>query len=120
MSEVQGDHYEGLASAYDDGRFVNYSTLCGLGNVEVQIKEVIALGPTFKFENGRLLGKKMLCLRFEKVEKVLRLNSGNLRVVQKQLGNKTSEWIGERITLFSDPTVKFAGKEVGGIKCFPD
>lgn len=113
---VQGDHYEGLASAYDDGRFVNYSTLCGLGDVEVQIKEVIALGPEFKFQNGRQLGKKMLCLRFEKVEKVLRLNAGNLRVVQKQLGNKTSEWVGKKIKLYSDASVKFAGKEVGGIK----
>jgi len=115
MSDVKGEHYEGPASAFDDGRFINFSTLCGLGEVTVKISEVIALNPDFKFENGRKLGKKMLCLRFDKTNKVLRLNSGNQRKVQRLLGNTTKDWPGKEITLFADPSVKFAGKEVGGI-----
>ena len=115
VKQVNGDSYEGAASAFDDGRFINYSTLCGLGEVKVKITEVIALSPDFKFENGRKLGKKMLCLRFEKTPKVLRLNSGNLRKVQRLLGNTTKDWPNQTITLFADPSVKFAGKAVGGI-----
>jgi hypothetical protein len=114
--EVDGKHYEGLASAYDDGRFINYSTLCGVGDVSAKISEVIGLGPEFTFENGRKLGKKMLCLRFEGKKKVLRLNSGNLRIIQRNIGNVTKDWVGKEINLYADPTVKFGGKEVGGIK----
>lgn len=112
---VEGTHYEGPASSFDDSRFINYTTLCGLGDKTVTISEVIGLSPDFKFENGRKLGKKMLCLRFKETPKVLRLNTGNRRRVQRLHGGVTKDWVDQKITLFGDPTVRFGGKEVGGV-----
>ena len=118
MSEIQGDTFEGLASEYDDSRFVNFSTLAGLGDVTLPIVEVKGLSPEFKFENGRKLGKEMLVLMFKtrKGLKGLRLNKTNLRAMQRLYGNKTKDWPGKSVTMYSDPDVKFGGKVVGGVR----
>ena len=31
-------------------------------------------------------------------------------------GDKGSDWVGQRVTLYNDPSVKFGGVEVGGIR----
>ena len=116
MTQVQGDQYEGLASKFDDSRFVNASTISGMGEVVMEIEEAISLAKGFKFENGQSLKIDTLCLRFTKTPKVLRLNKTNLRTCMKILGNKCGEWKGRKIKIYYDPTVKFAGKDVGGVK----
>jgi len=39
-----------------------------------------------------------------------------LRVLKAAWGTRSSDWIGKRIELYGDPSVKFGGVEVGGIK----
>jgi len=38
------------------------------------------------------------------------------RVLIAAWGKQSSEWTGRRLTLYGDPTVKFGGQEVGGIR----
>lgn len=38
------------------------------------------------------------------------------RVLIQAWGKQSSEWAGRKLTLYGDPTVKFGGKEVGGIR----
>lgn len=115
MTQVQGEEYTGPASKFDDSRFINASTLAGLGEVVVTVKEVISLKAGFKFENSQTLKQDTLCLRFTNSPKILRLNKGNLRRCQKVMGSMCKDWVGRKLKVFTDPTVRFAGKEVGGI-----
>ena len=39
-----------------------------------------------------------------------------LRVLAKAWGKDASQWAGRRLTLYGDPSVKWAGKPVGGIR----
>ena len=117
MSEQPiGEAFDGLASTFNDSRFLNFETVESKGDITLTIKEVVFLGAEFKFENGQKLGKKTLCLKFEKTDKVLRLNTGNRRLVKQQLGNETSAWKGQKIVLYGDPNVRFGRNLVGGVK----
>ena len=49
--------------------------------------------------------------------KPLVLNSTNIRRLVAALGTaQTDEWIGQRIVVYSDPTIEFAGKITGGVR----
>jgi transposase len=39
-----------------------------------------------------------------------------LRIIGAGWGNMTGEWVGKSLVLYCDPTVVYAGKEVGGIR----
>lgn len=39
-----------------------------------------------------------------------------LRVLASAWGKETSEWVGRRATIYRDPSVRWAGEEVGGIR----
>ncbi len=41
---------------------------------------------------------------------------GMIRVLMLAWGDKGSEWVGKSMTVYNDPTVKWAGVEVGGIR----
>lgn len=43
-------------------------------------------------------------------------NKSMRRVIAKGWGTESQSWIGRRLTLYGDPTVKWGGKEVGGIR----
>lgn len=118
MNEIIADDFEGYASEYDDSRFINFSTLSGMGDVSLSIVRVKGLNPEFKFENGRTLGRPMLVLMFKTKQglKGLRLNKTNLRAMQLMYGNNTKDWVGKKVVMYSDPKVKFGGKTVGGVR----
>jgi hypothetical protein len=57
------------------------------------------------------------CLQFEETDKPLVLNSTNIQLCEKIFGSDdTDDWIGKRIVLYTDPTISFQGKVVGGIR----
>lgn len=57
------------------------------------------------------------CLTFEESEKPLVLNSTNIQLCELMFGSDdTDEWIGKRIVLYTDPTIQYQGKVVGGIR----
>lgn len=43
-------------------------------------------------------------------------SKGMLRVLAGAWGRESSEWIGKRARIFYEPTVKYAGQDVGGIR----
>lgn len=55
-------------------------------------------------------------VRFIETEKKLCLAKTNARQIAELLGPLTAEWVGKRITLYPDPSVKFGRKTVGGIR----
>ena len=77
---------------------------------------MVTLGAEFKFQNGQRLGKDTLTLKFSETPKCLRLNACNRRSVVRLHGNLTKSWIGKKVSLWADETVRFGGQEVGGIR----
>ena len=55
-------------------------------------------------------------LKFEGQDKGLVLNSTNLQLLGQILGDDTDLWIGKSVVLYTDPSVSYQGKLVGGIR----
>lgn len=56
-------------------------------------------------------------LHFRELEKPMVLNSTNAQIIAKITGkDDTDDWIGARVELYSDPSISFGGKLVGGIR----
>ena len=58
-------------------------------------------------------------VHFAELEKPLVLNSTNAQVIAQITGhseNIETEWKGAKVVLYTDPTIQFAGKVVGGIR----
>lgn len=59
---------------------------------------------------------KWIC-KFQETERPLVLNGTNIRLMQMIFdSDDTDAWIGNKIVLFSDPSIQFQGKFVGGIR----
>lgn len=43
-------------------------------------------------------------------------SKGMIRVLSEAWGDESDNWIGKSIKLYGDPTVKWAGKEIGGLR----
>lgn len=57
------------------------------------------------------------CLHFVETEKPLVLNRINSELVAQITGERNSDdWPGFKVVLYSDPTISFGGKLVGGIR----
>lgn len=57
------------------------------------------------------------CLVFQESDKPLVLNSTNIQLCQQIFGSDdTDYWTGHQIVLYTDPTVSFQGKVIGGIR----
>jgi hypothetical protein len=57
------------------------------------------------------------CLTFQETDKPLVLNSTNIQLCEAIFGNDdTDQWVGKNIVLYTDPTIMYAGKVVGGIR----
>lgn len=56
-------------------------------------------------------------IRFEEFPKPMVLNSTNIKRLAKACdSDDTEEWIGQKVVLFVDPDVEFAGNVVGGLR----
>jgi hypothetical protein len=53
---------------------------------------------------------------FYEAKKGLKLNSTMIRALADGFGEHTEGWIGQRVRLYVDPTVQFAGQTVGGVR----
>lgn len=55
-------------------------------------------------------------LSFEEIEEKLILNKSRGEAIAAATGSfEMDDWIGKKIALYNDPTVKFGGKKVGGL-----
>jgi hypothetical protein len=66
---------------------------------------------------GKSTGKAMIS--FEGREKPMGCGTAILAQIAALYGNDTKAWIGKRITIYPDPTVKYGGAAVGGIRVRP-
>ncbi len=66
---------------------------------------------------GKSTGKAMLY--FTGWPKPVAAGTALLSLIAGMYGNDTSKWQGNWITLYGDPTVKFGGQQVGGVRCRP-
>ena len=56
-------------------------------------------------------------VRFREFKKPMILNSTNIKRLAKVCGSDDSDdWSGQRVTLFVDPDIEFAGNVVGGLR----
>jgi hypothetical protein len=67
---------------------------------------------------GKATGKALL--RFEGREKPLGAGTAILSQIAALYGNDTKEWVGKWVTVYPDPTVKYGGAAVGGIRIRPN
>jgi hypothetical protein len=59
-------------------------------------------------------------LIFEEDLKPMVLNTVNARLIALHLGSEeTDDWHGQQITLYSDPSIMYGGKMIGGIRVRP-
>ncbi len=57
------------------------------------------------------------CLTFQEEGKPFVLNSTNIQLCAMALGSDdTDDWKGKQIVLYTDPSVSFGGKIVGGVR----
>src|SRR5678816_3147353 len=57
------------------------------------------------------------CMNFRETDKPLVLNSTNIQLCQTIFGSDdTDDWVDQPIVLYTDPSVSFQGKVIGGIR----
>jgi hypothetical protein len=63
---------------------------------------------------GKSSGKGMLW--FDGAAKPMAAGSGVLATIAELYGKAPSKWVGQWITIYPDPTVKYGGAAVGGVR----
>ena len=95
---------------------IGYVDLIGKGEVTLTISNLIEVSGE-KLDGQREAKDGTYALEFVEVPgRRLILQGRKKKWVMKNLGKKKAEIIGKKVAIFADKSVKFAGKEVGGIK----
>jgi hypothetical protein len=85
---------------------VGIGVLVTIGNITKENVAQEGADPEYKY-----------CMSFAELDKPLVLNSTNLHILQAiLLSDESDDWTGKKIVLYTDPTVSFGGKVVGGIR----
>lgn len=112
---MEAKPFTGLSGALRTSPWLASEDLIGLGDVPAEIEEVL-LYDEVVFDGGRK-EKNVPTVRFKGKQKQLVLRtSANRKTLVRLFGSDTRQWIGKTVRLFHDPTVKMAGKAVGGIR----
>lgn len=107
--------YTGLSGALRTSPWLASEDLVGLGDVEAVIEEVL-LYDEVMFDGGRK-EKNVPTLKFRgKTKQLVLRTSANRKALVHMFGADTKAWREKTIKLYHDPTVKFGGKAVGGIR----
>jgi len=96
--------------------YIGYVDLIGKGNVTLTIADVEdASGEKVDGVREAKLGTYAITFKEIKERKMV-IQGRKKKFLMRQFGKMKSGWVGQSITIYSDPHVKFGGKEVGGIK----
>ena len=113
MSEAKS--YQGLSGALRTSPWLASEDLVGLGEVEAVIEDVLVYDEVM-FDGGRK-EKNVPTLKFRDKQKQLVLRTScNRKALVAAFGANTRNWREKTVKLFHDPSVKFGGKQVGGIR----
>ena len=69
-------------------------------------------------QDGKKKNKPVLYFS-EKSSKPLILNRANDKILSKALGSDDENWQGQKVELFVDESIMFAGRQVGGVRVRP-
>lgn len=61
-------------------------------------------------------GEQKWVLYFREEQKGLVMNMTTIRVLEQAFGDDTDHWTGNRVMVYVDPSVSFAGRIVGGLR----
>lgn len=98
-----------------DSEVVRYVDIQDKGDITLRIKKV-SKGKVVG-AGGKSNGKAMIA--FDGAEKPLGAGTAILSTIAQLYGNDTKDWVGKLITIYPDPTVKYGGVAVGGIRVRP-
>jgi hypothetical protein len=98
-----------------DSDVVRFVDIADRGDITLRIKEVKK--GKIKGAGGKESGKAMIY--FDGKEKPLGAGTAILSVIGQLYSNDTRQWPGKLITIYGDPSVKFGGEAVGGIRVRP-
>ncbi len=68
---------------------------------------------------GRSTKEGKVVLAFEKAKKRLVLNKTNGTAIKSHYGKHVKDWLGKKVTVFYNPSVKFGRETVGGVRIRP-
>lgn len=112
---MESKSFNGLSGALRTSPWLASEDLVGLGDVEATIEDVL-IYDAITFDGGRT-EKNVPTLKFAGKQKQLVLRtSANRKTLVHMFGSDTKAWRGKTVRLFHDPSVKFGGKAVGGIR----
>jgi hypothetical protein len=98
-----------------DSDVVRFVDIQDKGDLSLQIKEV---------KRGKVVGTggkatSKAMITFEGAEKPMGCGTAILSQIAALHGNDTKAWPGKWIAIYADPTVKYGGAAVGGIRVRP-
>ena len=96
--------------------FIGFIDLIGKGNVTLTISDIEDVSGD-KLDGQREAKLGTYALAFKEIpDRRMLIQGRKKKYLMRQFGKKKSGWIGQQVTIYGDPSVKFGGKEVGGIK----
>lgn len=104
------DHWRALVES-DVLRFVDIDRDYTLRIKKVEKGKVTGTG-------GKSSGKGMIW--FDGAEKPMAAGSGVLSTIAGLYGKSPKGWVGKWLTIYPDPTVKYGGAAVGGVRVRPE
>jgi hypothetical protein len=96
--------------------YIGFVDLMGAGNVKLTITDVEDASGD-KVDGVREAKAGTYALSFKEINGRKMLVQGRKKKhLLRTLGKKKSDWVGKVIEIYADASVKFGGKEVGGVK----
>ncbi len=112
---MESKSFNGLSGALRTSPWLASEDLVGLGDVECEIEDVLIYDEV-AFDRGRS-EKNVPTLKFKNKQKQMVLRtSANRKALVRLFGSDTKNWRGKLIKVYHDPTVRFGGKVVGGLR----
>ena len=88
-------------------------------DLEPGARQVVTIEKGIRKTNVKAIGgrteKVVDFIQLKGTEKLLWLSLGKLRSLATILGRDASKWVGQKIVIYADPTVKMKGEVVGGL-----
>lgn len=98
------------------GQYIGFIDLVGLPPYKLTIADVVDVSGD-KVDGVRPAKPGTYALKFKETgDRMLLIQGKRKKFIIHKFGAKKSELIGQSVEIYADPSVKFAGKAVGGLK----
>ncbi|MGB1649658.1 MAG: hypothetical protein ACPHEP_01405 [Acidimicrobiales bacterium] len=113
-AKPKGEVFEGRSGEMSDSPWLASEDLLGAGDQVVTILRCHKYKDV-EFDGGRK-ESTVFALEFDGKKKQLVLNSTNRKMLVNLFGSNVKDWCDQKVTLWVDENVRFAGKRVRGIR----